>query len=75
MDIYIFEMFIGHLSEMSSRQGKRGLKFQGKVQGKSVIEKKNDNAVDVIEWFKRLRNALRKVSDPLYDHIAISNVK
>lgn len=34
------------------------------------MTEKNDNAVDALELFKRLRNALRKVNDLLYDHIA-----
>ena len=62
-------MLIGHLSGKVKQAREKGLKFQGKVQGKSMTEKK-DNAVDALELFKRLRNALRKVNDPLYDHIA-----
>lgn len=29
------------------------------------MTEKNGNAVDALELFKRLRNALRKVNDPL----------
>lgn len=33
------------------------------------MTEKIDNAVEVLELFKRLRDALRKVNDLVYDHI------
>ena len=70
-----FEMLIGHLSENVKQAREKGPKVSGESSGQINDREKNDNALDATEWFKRLRNALRKVNDPLYDHIATSNVK
>lgn len=59
--------------EKSSRQEKK-CKFQDKGQKKSMAEE-NDKDVDILGLFKILRNSLRKVNDPLYEHLLIFNVK
>lgn len=61
-------MLVGHLSGKSSKQGEKGSKVSGEDSGQ-INDRRNDNAVNVLEVFKRLRDALRKVND-LYDHTA-----
>lgn len=62
-------MLIGHLSGKSSRLGEKGSKVLGEDSGQ-INDRRNDNAVDVLEVFKRLRDVLRKVNYLLYDHTA-----
>lgn len=49
---------------------KKGPDISGRKFRANQWQRKNDNAVDVLELLKKLRDALRKVNDPLYDHIA-----
>lgn len=62
-------MLICHLTGRSSRQGEKGSKVSREDSGQ-INDRRNDNAVDVLEMFKRLRAALRKVNGLLYDHTA-----